>query len=104
MPVVKYNYREVKIFHLLGLCHPGYWVVPQQIYNGDRKDDHRAFSSGVPRIFLSILVSSLIFGVIISGFTFLKLDAYYQEMVKGIIIVGAVVLDQYRQKRAAARM
>ena len=33
----------------------------------------------------------MIFGVIISGFTFLKLDAFYQEMVKGAIIVGAVV-------------
>ncbi len=43
-------------------------------------------------------IGALIFGVIISGFTFLKLDAYYQEMVKGIIIVGAVVLDQWRQK------
>ena len=48
--------------------------------------------------------ASLIFGVIISGFTVLKLDAYYQEMVKGAIIVGAVVLDQWRQRRAAARM
>ena len=45
----------------------------------------------------------LIFGVIISGFTFLKLDAFYQEMVKGGIIVAAVVLDQWRQKAAAAR-
>lgn len=45
-------------------------------------------------------LGALIFGVIISGFTFLKLDAYYQEMVKGAIIVGAVVLDQYRQRRA----
>jgi inositol transport system permease protein len=42
-------------------------------------------------------LGALIFGVIISGFTFLKLDAYYQEMVKGVIIVGAVVLDQWRQ-------
>ncbi|WP_228028570.1 ABC transporter permease [Donghicola mangrovi] len=53
---------------------------------------------------LGTVLGSLIFGVIISGFTFLKLDAYYQEMVKGVIIVGAVVLDQYRQQRAAARM
>jgi inositol transport system permease protein len=44
-------------------------------------------------------LGALIFGVIISGFTFLKLDAYYQEMVKGVIIVGAVVLDQWRQQR-----
>jgi inositol transport system permease protein len=47
---------------------------------------------------LGTVLGALIFGVIISGFTFLKLDAYYQEMVKGVIIVGAVVLDQWRQK------
>ncbi len=50
------------------------------------------------------VLGSLIFGVIISGFTFLKLDAYYQEMVKGAIIVGAVMLDRWRQRRAAARL
>jgi len=49
------------------------------------------------------VIGALIFGVIISGFTFLRLDAYYQEMVKGAIIVGAVVLDQWRQRRVAAR-
>ena len=47
------------------------------------------------------VIGALIFGVIISGFTFLRLDAYYQEMVKGVIIVGAVVLDQWRQRRQA---
>jgi inositol transport system permease protein len=49
------------------------------------------------------VLGALIFGVIISGFTFLRLDAYYQEMVKGVIIVGAVVLDQYRQRLAGRR-
>ena len=48
-------------------------------------------------------LGALIFGVIISGFTFLRLDAFYQEMVKGAIIVGAVVLDQWRQQRSASR-
>lgn len=41
----------------------------------------------------------LVFGVIISGFTFLRLDAYYQEMIKGMIIVAAVVADLYRQRK-----
>lgn len=50
---------------------------------------------------IGTVIGALIFGVILSGFTFLKLDAYYQEMVKGAIIVGAVVLDQWRQRRAA---
>ncbi|KJS10995.1 MAG: ABC transporter [Hoeflea sp. BRH_c9] len=49
------------------------------------------------------VLGALIFGVIISGFTFLRLDAYYQEMVKGGIIVGAVVLDQWRQRPSASR-
>lgn len=44
----------------------------------------------------------LILSVIISGFIFLGVNAYYQEMVKGAIIVGAVVLDQWRQRKSAA--
>ena len=48
---------------------------------------------------IGTVLGALIFGVIISGFTFMKLDAYYQEMVKGVIIVAAVVLDQWRQRR-----
>ncbi|MBO6758922.1 MAG: ABC transporter permease [Roseibium sp.] len=52
---------------------------------------------------IGTVIGALIFGVIISGFTFLRLDAYYQEMVKGAIIVAAVVLDQWRQRRAAMR-
>jgi len=52
---------------------------------------------------IGTVLGALIFGVIISGFTFLRLDAYYQEMVKGAIIVAAVVLDQWRQRRAAAK-
>ena len=50
------------------------------------------------------VLGALIFGVIISGVTFMRLDAYYQEMVKGAIIVGALVLDQWRQRRAASRI
>ena len=52
---------------------------------------------------IGTVLGALIFGVIISGFTFLRLDAFYQEMVKGVIIVAAVVLDQWRQQRAASK-
>jgi len=45
------------------------------------------------------MIGMVIFGVIISGFTFLRLDAYYQEMLKGAIIVAAVVADVYRQRK-----
>src|SRR5690606_1158952 len=52
---------------------------------------------------IGTVLGALIFGVTISGFTFMRLDAYYQEMVKGVIIVGAVVLDQWRQRARALR-
>jgi inositol transport system permease protein len=45
----------------------------------------------------------IIFGLIISGFTFVRVSAYYQEIIMGIIIVVAVVLDMYRQ-RARGRL
>jgi inositol transport system permease protein len=47
------------------------------------------------------VLGAMIFSVIISGFTSIRLDAYYQEMVKGVIIVGAVILDQWRQRGRA---
>ena len=49
------------------------------------------------------VIGMLIFGVIISGFTVLRIDAYYQEMLKGVIIVVAVVADVYRQKKRALK-
>ena len=52
---------------------------------------------------IGTVIGALIIGVITSGFTFLRLGAFYQEMVLGCIIVGAVALDQYQQKRAASR-
>ena len=52
---------------------------------------------------LGTMIGMVIFGVIISGFTFLRLDAYYQEMIKGVIIVVAVVADVHRQKKRARK-
>ncbi|WP_284162883.1 ABC transporter permease [Frigidibacter sp. SD6-1] len=50
---------------------------------------------------LGTVLGAMIFSTIISGFTSIRLDAYYQEMVKGAIIVAAVVLDQWRQRQRA---
>ncbi len=48
---------------------------------------------------LGTVIGTVILGVMLSGFTFLRVDAYYQEIIKGMIIVTAVVIDQYRQRR-----
>jgi len=57
-----------------------------------------SLSGGVGRI-TGTVIGTIILGVMTSGFTFLRIDAYYQEIVKGIIIVAAVVADQYRQRK-----
>ena len=57
-----------------------------------------SLSGGVGRI-SGTVIGTIILGVLTSGFTFLKVGAYYQEIIKGIIIVAAVVIDQQRQNR-----
>jgi inositol transport system permease protein len=56
-----------------------------------------SLSGGVGRI-TGTVIGTLILGVVTSGFTFLRIDAYYQEIVKGGIIVAAVIADQYRHR------
>ena len=57
-----------------------------------------SLSGGAGRI-TGTVIGTLILGVMTSGFTFIGVDAYFQGIVKGIIIVAAVVADQYRQRR-----
>lgn len=52
---------------------------------------------------IGTVLGAMVFGVIQSGFTYIKLDAFYQMMAMGGIIIGAVVLDKMRQERSAAR-
>ena len=56
-----------------------------------------SLTGGVGRI-TGTVIGVIILGVVTSGFTFLRIDAYYQEIVKGGIIVAAVIADQYRQR------
>ena len=61
-----------------------------------------SLSGGVGRI-TGTVIGTLILGVVSSGFTFLRIDAYYQEIVKGGIIVAAVIADQYRRRAREPR-
>jgi inositol transport system permease protein len=60
-----------------------------------------SLSGGIGRV-TGTVIGVLILGVMTSGFTFIRLDAYYQEMVKGAIIVAAVVADQYRRRKCGS--
>jgi len=57
-----------------------------------------SLAGGMGRI-TGTVIGALILGVMASGFTFLGVDAYIQDIIKGVIIVVAVVVDQYRNKR-----
>jgi inositol transport system permease protein len=57
-----------------------------------------SLSGGVGRM-TGTIIGAVILGVLTSGFTFLNVDATYQEMIKGAVIISAVIADQYRQRR-----
>ncbi|GLK61072.1 MULTISPECIES: ABC transporter permease [Azotobacter] len=61
-----------------------------------------SLAGGMGRI-TGTVIGALILGVMASGFTFLGVDAYIQDIIKGVIIVVAVVVDQYRNKRKVKR-
>lgn len=61
-----------------------------------------SLAGGVGRI-TGTVIGALILGTMASGFTFLGVDAYVQDIIKGLIIVVAVVIDQYRNKRKVKR-
>ncbi len=58
-----------------------------------------SLSGGIGRI-TGTVIGTLILGVMTSGFTFLGVDAYIQDIVKGLIIIAAVMADQFRRKTA----
>lgn len=57
-----------------------------------------SLAGGVGRV-TGTVIGTIILGVMMSGFTFLKVGSYYQEVIKGAIIVLAVAIDQYRRSR-----
>jgi inositol transport system permease protein len=57
-----------------------------------------SLSGGVGRL-TGTIIGAVILGILTSGFTFLNVDAHYQEIIKGGVIVAAVIADQYRQRK-----
>ncbi len=60
-----------------------------------------SLSGGIGRI-TGTVIGTVILGIMTSGFTFIGLDAYIQDIVKGGVIVTAVVADRYRHRGANA--
>lgn len=61
-----------------------------------------SLAGGVGRM-TGTVIGTVILGILTSGFTFLNVDAHYQEIIKGAVIIAAVITDQYRlRKRRSA--
>jgi len=58
-----------------------------------------SLSGGIGRI-AGTVIGTIILGLMTSGFTFIGLDAYIQDIVKGGVIVSAVIADRYRHRGA----
>lgn len=58
-------------------------------------------TSGGTGTMTGTLVGALLIGVINNGLDLLNVTSYYQQVVMGVIIIGAVVLDSWNQKRNA---
>jgi inositol transport system permease protein len=58
-----------------------------------------SLSGGIGRI-TGTVIGTIILGIMTSGFTFIGLDAYIQDIVKGAVIVCAVIADRYRHRGA----
>lgn len=56
-------------------------------------------SGGIGKVWGAV-VGALILGTLTNGFTLLGVDAYVQQIVQGAIIVGAVVIDMRKNKKA----
>lgn len=56
-------------------------------------------SGGIGTVW-GVVVGALILGTLTNGFTLLGIDAYVQQIIQGGIIIGAVVLDMRKNRKA----
>ena len=60
-----------------------------------------SLSTGGVGSLVGTLFGALIIGVINNGLDLMGVSSYYQQVIKGIIIVAAVLLDAFTRKRQA---
>ena len=58
-------------------------------------------TSGGTGTIIGTLIGALLIGVINNGLDLLNVTSYYQQVIMGAIIIGAVLLDSWNQKKLA---
>jgi len=59
-------------------------------------------TSGGTGTMVGTLIGALLIGVINNGLDLLNVSSYYQQVIMGAIIIGAVLLDSWNQKKMAS--
>ncbi len=59
-------------------------------------------TSGGTGTIIGTLIGALLIGVINNGLDLLNVSSYYQQVIMGAIIIGAVLLDSWNQKKMAS--
>ncbi len=57
-----------------------------------------SLAGGVGRV-TGTLIGALLIGVVNNGLDLMGVESYYQQVIKGVLIVAAVMLDQARNRR-----
>jgi putative xylitol transport system permease protein len=57
-----------------------------------------SLAGGVGRV-TGTLIGALLIGVMNNGLDLMGVESYYQQVIKGVLIVAAVMLDQSRNRR-----
>ena len=61
-----------------------------------------AVTGGVGRV-IGAIVGGLTVGVLNNGMSILGVDVAYQQVIKGLVLLGAVAFDVYSKRRSGGR-
>ena len=54
--------------------------------------------------YIILLSTILLIAVLLNGMTLLSINAYYQVLLKGLVLIFAIYIDQVRQIRNARKI
>ena len=60
-----------------------------------------SLAGGKGKVF-GVLLGAIVVGLLTNGMTLLTINSYWQDVIKGVVLVLAIAIDVYKTKRASA--